>query len=213
MPGRGTIGSITYSADANITTEPLHLTGGTIRVENASAVVINCETLIIDGDVLIDVRGVDGRPGIPGANNAKGDWMSGQGDRDSRHNQWEAAKADDVNHPDDWGGDAQPGTSGTNAGHLKIIYSHIGNSDALARIAKLVNGGAGGASAPGGLGRILVCGGHGERWRCRDGRGWYGGASGTPGSVDIIRRPSKKALSELSDTQVPTFEVYIPIER
>lgn len=186
-------GYITYTENSDFKTGTLRIKADTtIRIINGVTVTFDCEVLALEGKVRVDTHGEDGRNGIPGNDCPLDGWISGlsHNDHARRHREW--VEALNTPNPTENGGNAIPGTDGTDAGHLIIKYRKLGDSADLGFFDQNPNtsGGRGGTHVAGGLGRMLICGspshsGH-EQVRRPSGADWSG-LNGRDGSFELQR--------------------------
>ncbi|MDH4986055.1 hypothetical protein QEZ47_11000 [Aminobacter anthyllidis] len=183
------LGNTTFSESKLIKTGTLRfLAGATIKVTNASVVRIECERMIVDGELTIDVRGENGVDGIKGGPD-KADWISGPAeDQDRAHWNWVIAVA--TKNPSEEGVPATPGTNGGDGGSFLVAYRRLGDGVSLGDIKIRKEGGKPGASAEGGLGQLMVCGRASDVAihvaRRPSGASWSG-YSGSDGHVEFTR--------------------------
>ncbi|OBQ77392.1 hypothetical protein [Mesorhizobium sp. WSM3873] len=151
------LGNTVFSESKLIKTGTLRfLAGATIKVTNAAIVQIECERLIVDGALTIDVRGSNGIDGIPGGPD-RPDWISGPPeDQDRAHWNWVLAVA--TKNPSEEGVPATPGTNGGDGGSFLVAYRRLGDGVSLGDVKILDEGGLPGAPAAGGRGQLMVCG-------------------------------------------------------
>jgi hypothetical protein len=187
------IGNATFSKDDKFFAATLRLKAASIiRVINAAKIEFECETLIIDGPVIIDTHGDNGRDGVHGHDCPLPVWTSGlhHDDFPRRHREYVQA-IQGVTPPNELGGNATPGTNGGDGGHFLIRYRQLGEGSQPGNVTKRVEGGKSGRPAHGGQGRLLHCG-----WPSREhdreytrrapGKDWSG-RDGAEGSVELVR--------------------------
>lgn len=185
------LGDTTFTESKTLKAGKLRfLANSTIKITNGSVVRIECDTLILDGALLIDARGENGKDGIPGLD--RPDWISDASrGQDEAHWQWQIAVW--TENLAEHGGDAIPGTDGGDAGSFLVAYRRLGDGVSLGDIKALSSGGQPGAPAKGGLGQLMVCGRASDvdkhRVRRPNGRSWQG-QKGRDGHVDFFYHPT-----------------------
>lgn len=178
-----TLDQVEYGADGKdtlVAAERIIIkSGAQIRVRNGTKLVINAETLVVEGPALIDGSGEVGERGAEGPSN-DGYWdNSGTG---GNHRHWEEAG----NHPNDRGHKGGTGGPGGRGAVVEIFHAKVEGSTSNIRI--IVAGGAGGPGGPGGVGRRLKCVHCNQEKRGSRGPNGDQGPLGTSGSWRVVPR-------------------------